>query len=64
MTSLSNFGQAIDFVLIDLWKALYSPCLEAVYPRLSHGAFIAADNILAPAWLAAEWANPGPPVHA
>jgi len=25
---------AIDFVLVDLWKDLYTPCLEAFYPKL------------------------------
>lgn len=37
-----------DFVLVDLWKELYIPCLELFYPKLSPGAFIAADNMLLP----------------
>ena len=37
-----------DFVLLDLWKDLYVPCLEAVFPRLNEGAIIVADNILRP----------------
>lgn len=39
-----DFG--IDFVLLDLWKELYVPCLEAFYPKLNPGAIIVADNIL------------------
>ena len=39
---------AIDFVIIDLWKDLYIPCFDMVYPKLSEGAFVAADNILHP----------------
>jgi predicted O-methyltransferase YrrM len=35
----------IDFVLVDLWKDLYLPCLEAFYPKLNPGAIIVADNI-------------------
>lgn len=38
----------VDFVLIDLWKDLYVPCLEALYPRLADNALIAADNMLFP----------------
>ncbi len=38
----------VDFVLLDLWKDLYVPCLEAFYPRLSRGAIIVADNMLSP----------------
>jgi predicted O-methyltransferase YrrM len=38
----------IDFVLVDLWKDLYVPCLEAFYPKLNPGAIIVADNMLMP----------------
>ncbi|HLK25478.1 MAG TPA: class I SAM-dependent methyltransferase [Caulobacteraceae bacterium] len=38
----------IDFVLLDLWKDLYTPCLEAFYPKLNPGAVIVADNMIAP----------------
>ena len=37
-----------DFVLLDIWKELYVPCLEALYPKLSDEAIIAADNMYAP----------------
>ncbi|MEZ2127827.1 MULTISPECIES: O-methyltransferase [unclassified Sinorhizobium] len=35
-----------DFVLVDLYKDLYVPCLEAFYPKLNSGAIIVADNML------------------
>ncbi len=36
----------VDFVLLDLYKDLYVPCLEAFYPKLNPGAIIVADNML------------------
>jgi predicted O-methyltransferase YrrM len=41
-----SFG--FDFVLVDLWKELYVPCLEAFYPKLNPGAIIVADNMIRP----------------
>jgi predicted O-methyltransferase YrrM len=38
----------IDFVLIDLWKDLYIPCFDLLYPKLSKGALVIADNMLEP----------------
>ncbi|MDM9618831.1 class I SAM-dependent methyltransferase [Rhizobium sp. S96] len=38
----------IDLVLVDLWKDLYVPCLEAFYPKLNPGAIIIADNMTRP----------------
>ena len=38
-----------DFVLLDIWKDLYRPCLEAVYPKLSDEGILATDNIIEPA---------------
>ena len=37
-----------DFVLIDLWKELYTPCLEALHPKLSDEGILAADNMISP----------------
>lgn len=37
-----------DFVLLDIWKDLYVPCLKAVYPKLAEEALIAADNVIDP----------------
>ncbi len=44
----------LDFVLIDLWKDLYIPCFDLVYPKLAEGAFVVADNILFPDFWRAE----------
>ena len=38
----------VDFVLLDLWKDLYIPCLTAMVPNLSDGAIVVADNMLSP----------------
>lgn len=38
----------LDFVLVDLWKNLYTPCLNAFYPKLNSGAIIVADNMIYP----------------
>jgi predicted O-methyltransferase YrrM len=37
-----------DFVLLDIWKNLYVPCLEAFYPKLADEAIVAADNMVEP----------------
>lgn len=37
-----------DFVLVDLWKELYEPCLEAIYPKLSEEAVLCSDNMIDP----------------
>lgn len=42
---LRDLPDGIDFVLVDLWKDLYVPCLEAFYPKLNAGAIVVADNI-------------------
>ncbi len=46
---ISELPAGIDFVLVDLWKDLYVPCLDAFYPKLNPGAIIVADNMLRPA---------------
>lgn len=38
-----------DFVLLDIWKDLYLPCFEALYPRLAEEAVICSDNMIDPA---------------
>ena len=45
---IGELQTGLDFVLVDLWKELYVPCLEAFYPRLNPGAIIVADNMLGP----------------
>ena len=45
---ISELKTGLDFVLVDLWKDLYVPCLEAFYPKLNPGAIIVADNMIHP----------------
>lgn len=45
---IAELPTGVDFVLVDLWKDLYVPCLEAFYPKLNPGAIIVADNMLRP----------------
>ena len=37
-----------DFVFLDIWKDLYVPCFEAVYPKLSDEGVLATDNMIYP----------------
>ncbi len=39
---------AFDFILLDIWKELYTPCFNAFYPKLSEEAIIASDNMITP----------------
>ena len=45
---IAELPTKVDFVLLDLWKHLYVPCLEAFFPKLNPGAIIVADNMLLP----------------
>jgi predicted O-methyltransferase YrrM len=45
---IGELQHGIDFVLVDLWKGLYVPCLDAFYPKLTPGAIIVSDNMLEP----------------
>ncbi|XXB05665.1 class I SAM-dependent methyltransferase [Rhizobium sp. YTUHZ045] len=45
---IGELSAGIDFVLVDLWKDLYLPCLDAFYPKLNPGALIVADNMIRP----------------
>lgn len=37
-----------DFALLDIWKELYLPCFEALYPKLDEEGVICADNMITP----------------
>lgn len=43
---IAELPAGIDFVLVDLWKDLYVPCLKAFYLKLNPGAIIVADKLL------------------
>ena len=45
---LSDQIGPVDFVLMDLWKELYVPCFDALYPKLAVNGVIVADNMLFP----------------
>jgi len=48
VTLLASQPGPVDFVLIDLWKDLYIPCLEQVAPLLGDSGTILADNMTFP----------------
>ena len=48
LEALGALEAGIDFVLLDLWKDLYVPCLEAFHPGLNDGAIVVADNMIRP----------------
>ncbi len=48
LESLKELSGPFDFVLIDLWKDLYVPVFERLYPKLAPGAIVVADNMLHP----------------
>ncbi len=54
---IAELSNGIDFVLVDLWKELYVPCLDAFYPKLHPGAIIVGDNMIEPASAAADVAR-------
>jgi predicted O-methyltransferase YrrM len=45
---LEQESTGVDFALIDLWKDLYIPCFERLYPLLSPNAVVVADNMIYP----------------
>jgi len=45
---LRTLDGPFDFVLVDLWKNLYVPCLNLFYGKLAANAVIVADNMLFP----------------
>lgn len=45
---LAQDSGAWDFVLLDIWKDLYVPCFEAIYPKLSEEAVVCTDNMISP----------------
>jgi predicted O-methyltransferase YrrM len=48
LTIIPQLQFRFDFVLVDHWKDLYAPALEAFYPKLNAGAIVVADNMIAP----------------
>lgn len=51
---LSSQDGPVNFVLMDLWKDLYVPCFDVLYPKLAPDGVIVADNMLFPEMYRAE----------
>ena len=49
LDTIAQLPGPFDFVLLDLWKDLYVPCLDLFFPKLAPGAIVVADNMLQPA---------------
>ncbi|PHR61863.1 MAG: methyltransferase [Robiginitomaculum sp.] len=45
---LETAQDPFDFVLLDVWKELYIPCLNAIKGKMSEEGIIAADNMISP----------------
>lgn len=45
---LAGLEGPFDFVLLDIWKELYIPCLDLFAPKMAVGGIVAADNMLLP----------------
>jgi predicted O-methyltransferase YrrM len=54
---LKQISGPFDFVLLDIWKDLYVPCLDLFYPKLAPGAMVVADNMIHPVASHAEAAT-------
>jgi predicted O-methyltransferase YrrM len=48
LETLKELPGPFEFVLLDLWKDLYVPSFDLIYPKLAVGALIVADNMLYP----------------
>jgi predicted O-methyltransferase YrrM len=51
---LKTLEGPFDFVLVDLWKDLYVPCLNLFHGKLALNAVIVADNMLFPKMVRAD----------
>lgn len=49
VTMIADDAGPFDLVLLDVWKDLYLPCFEALYPKLADEGIIVADNMIHPA---------------
>ncbi|MBX3191828.1 MAG: DUF1442 domain-containing protein [Labilithrix sp.] len=49
VTMIDELSEGLDFVLVDLWKSLYEPCLAKFHPKLRSGAIVVSDNMIEPA---------------
>lgn len=45
---IAEANETFDFVLVDLWKDLYVPCLNLFVSKLKNDAWVVADNMIYP----------------
>ena len=48
LETLKKLPGPFELVLLDLWKDLYVPSFDLIYPKLAPGALLVADNMLFP----------------
>jgi predicted O-methyltransferase YrrM len=48
LETLRTLPGPFELVLLDLWKDLYVPSFDLIYPKLAPGALVVADNMLFP----------------
>lgn len=48
LETLGQLEPSFDFVLLDIWKELYIPCFDLIWPKLMPGGMVAADNMRHP----------------
>jgi predicted O-methyltransferase YrrM len=48
LSTLERLDGPFELVLLDLWKDLYVPAIDLVYPKLARGALVVADNMTYP----------------
>jgi len=46
--TLEEIAEPVDFALLDVWKGLYIPCFDRLYPKLAADAILVADNMIRP----------------
>jgi predicted O-methyltransferase YrrM len=49
LKNIANATEKFDFVLVDIWKELYLPCFDLLYPKLNPSAWVLSDNMIYPA---------------
>jgi predicted O-methyltransferase YrrM len=45
---LAELPGPFDLALLDIWKEMYVPCFEALYPKLADESIVIADNMIEP----------------
>ncbi len=48
LESIQQAPEIFDFVLVDIWKELYVPSFELIFPKLKKGGYLIGDNMIHP----------------